>query len=85
MRLNERVSLPERRPLQQPVHDPLAGIDTRHKTYSALLSMLGLTNAHRQNLHNRGLSDRDIAGLGYKSMPMANKLRPGPVYTGGRC
>lgn len=72
LRLNERVSLPKRRPLQQPVHDPLAGIDTRHKTYSVLLFMLGLANAHRENLHNRGLSDRDIVKLGYKSMPMAN-------------
>ena len=57
---------------QQPVETPIADISSRHRTYSALLSMLGLANAHRENLHNRGLSDRDLAQLGYKSMPLAN-------------
>lgn len=64
--------LPEQKDFQQPVDISLADAATRHRTYSALLSMLGLANAHRENLHNRGLSDRDIAQLGYKSMPLSN-------------
>ncbi len=71
LRLNKRPALPEQRNYQQPV-EILADVATRHRTYSALLSMLGLANVHRENLHNRGLSDRDIAQLDYKSMPLAN-------------
>ena len=58
--------------LQQSADTVLADANTRHRTYSALLSMLGLANAHRDNLHKRGLSDRDINQLSYKSMPMVN-------------
>ena len=72
LRLNERPPLPEQRGYQRPADTVLADAGARHRTYSALLSMLGLANAHRDNLHRRGLSDRDIAQLGYKSMPMVN-------------
>lgn len=71
LRLGGQVRV-HRESFQQPVETPIADISTRHRTYSTLLSMLGLANAHRENLHNRGLSDRDIAKLGYKSMPLAN-------------
>lgn len=50
----------------------LAPAETRHKTYSALLSHLGLAKSHRDNLLNRGLSDDDIKRLGYKSAPTKN-------------
>lgn len=72
LHLNERVVLPQQKQVQQPVETPITPIEVRHNTYSSLLSMLSLSGAHRQNLHNRGLSDRDIARLGYKSMPTAN-------------
>lgn len=45
-----------------------ADISVRHKTYTALLNKLTLTKAHRENLHNRGLTDADIERLGYKSL-----------------
>ena len=33
---------------------------------------MDLTTNNQENLHNRGLTDREIARLGYKSMPTAN-------------
>lgn len=45
-----------------------ADISVRHKAYSALLGKLTLTQKHRENLHNRGLTDADIERLGYKSI-----------------
>ena len=53
-----------------------------HRTYSAMLSMLTLSAAHREHLHRvRGLSDEDIERFGLKSTPLpflfpsiANKL-----------
>lgn len=70
LHLNEHLVLPQQREVQQPVETPIADIAVRHHTYSALLSMLSLSDSHRENLHNRGLNDRDIAKLGYRSMPM---------------
>ena len=41
-----------------------------HRTYSAMLAMLSLTNAHREHLRvKRGLSDEDIEAFGFKSTP----------------
>ncbi len=70
LHLNERLVLPQQREVQQPADMPIADISVRHHTYSALLSMLPLAKNHRDNLHNRGLNARDIARLGYKSMPL---------------
>ena len=47
---------------------PLASISRRDLTYSCLLSELLLSDSHRDNLHNRGLSDLDIQDLGYKTL-----------------
>lgn len=41
----------------------------RHAAYTELLSLLTLSQRHRQNLHGRGLPDAVIKKNGYKSMP----------------
>lgn len=48
---------------------PLATIQQIHQTLSLLLNMLTLSDKHRQNLRERGLSDEQIDRLGYKSTP----------------
>lgn len=45
-----------------------ADIVIRNNAYSQLLGKLTLTQKHRENLHNRGLTDADIERLGYKSI-----------------
>ena len=49
---------------------PLTDVDSRHDTYQTLLSKLSLASDHRQNLHDRGLSDEMIERLGYKTTPV---------------
>ena len=51
---------------------PLNDVDTRHRTYSELLSRLTLFDKHRNNLRDRGLTDDEINNLGYKSVPLIN-------------
>lgn len=48
---------------------PLVPIQQLHQTFSALLSVLTLSEKHRQALRERGLSDEQIDSLGYKSTP----------------
>lgn len=48
---------------------PPAAIQEIHQTFSVLLSMLSLSEKHRQALRERGLSDGQIDDLGYKSTP----------------
>lgn len=50
---------------------PITDIETRHATYSALLSKLTLSNDHLNNLRSRGLTDEEIKGNGYKTTPIA--------------
>lgn len=49
---------------------PLADIDARHETYSALLGRFPLASDHKDNLVRRGLSLEDIERLGYRSTPV---------------
>lgn len=69
------TSVPIRRKKQEPppvpvVEEcPITDVETRHATYSALLAKLSLASDHRHNLLNRGLSERDIEGLGYRTTP----------------
>lgn len=62
-------------PLPSPRHragftqTPKAPPDVLNATYSALLAALELSAAHRDNLRRRGLSDAEIDGLGYRSLP----------------
>lgn len=46
-----------------------AGINEIHQTLSLLLAMLGLSDSHREKLRERGLTDEQIAALGYRSTP----------------
>lgn len=48
----------------------LTDIDTRHRTYSALLNKLSLASDHRENLLERGLNDTSIARLQYRTTPV---------------
>ena len=68
---------------------PMSDIETRHKTYSVLLSKLTLANDHIVNLRNRGLSIEDIERLGYKTTPVlgmstiANQLKKEGYHLAG--
>jgi len=77
--LVEKLGMPEepkrpKRPVQPQVQEivecPLTDVDARHATYTALLSKLTLAADHKENLLNRGLTEDDIARLGYKSTPV---------------
>ena len=52
---------------------PLTDVDSRHETYQTLLSKLSLASDHRQNLHDRGLSDEMIERLGYNDTGYRNE------------
>lgn len=47
----------------------IAGLETRHQTYSMLLSGLILTETHKRKLLERGLTEEQIQKQGYKSTP----------------
>lgn len=66
-----RTDKPKKVIEQQSVQEcPATDIETRHATYSALLSMLSLAPDHKQNLLERGLTEHDIEQLGYKTTPV---------------
>lgn len=52
-----------------------ASLAKRHAAYTEMLSFLTLSDAHRQNLHGRGLSDERIEQNGYKTMPSTPESR----------
>ena len=86
----EAAGRPVVQPPQPVVEEyPVTDVDTRHATYSALLSMLSLASDHRENLRNRGLTDEEIDRLGYKTTPvlggmvLAKKLRAAGYYLQG--
>ena len=39
---------------------PITDVDTRHETYSALLSMLSLSQDHKQKLLARGFTEQEV-------------------------
>ena len=64
------VKYPDKPKVEAVESTPTADIEVRHKTYTALLSMLTLSKEHYAHLQNvRGLSDEQIEKLGYKSTP----------------
>ena len=64
------VKYPDKPKIEAVESTPIADIEVRHKTYTALLSMLTLSKEHYAHLQNvRGLSDEQIEKLGYKSTP----------------
>lgn len=68
---------------------PMMDVDSRHATYSALLSKLTLAVDHRDNLLNRGLTEDDITRLEYKTTPVvgmsviASQLQSEGFYLAG--
>ena len=48
---------------------PKAAPGVLDRTYRVLLTELQLSETHRENLHCRGLSDAEIEGLRYRSLP----------------
>jgi hypothetical protein len=44
-----------------------------HKVYSAMLATLDLTVEHCKALNSRGLTDQEVATLGYKSFPLRRR------------
>lgn len=92
----ERIGVSEEKP--RPKHFaqkitvkecPLTDVDTRHTTYSALLSRLSLAPDHKDNLLGRGLTETDIQRLGYKTTPVvgmtqiAKQLQSDGLYLAG--
>jgi len=49
----------------------IASAEVRHKTYTNLLSMLSLSETHRESLQARGLRRGEIEKLGYRTTPEA--------------
>lgn len=68
---------------------PITDVDTRHNTYTAMLSKLTLANDHKENLRNRGLKDDEMEELGYKTTPVmgattiARQLQSDGFYLAG--
>lgn len=50
-------------------------LEERHAVYSEMLSFLTLSEKHRENLLERGLSDERIERNGYRSMPETPQAR----------
>ena len=71
-RLDVRGDIPKPKPIkvEEVPECPLADVDDRHATYSALLSRLSLATDHRENLLSRGLNLEQIERLGYKTTPV---------------
>ncbi len=69
----EALKAPARRKISPPpqtIECPITDIDTRHETYTALLSKLSLASDHQKNLVSRGLTQEMIQQLGYKTTPI---------------
>ena len=68
---------------------PITDVETRHNTYTAMLSKLTLAHDHIENLRNRGLKDEEIERLGYKTTPVmgavaiARQLQSDGLYLAG--
>ncbi len=85
--------LPKRIPrldtFEEEEDSPLMDIGARHETYSALLNRLTLASDHKQNLLNRGLTEREIMALQCKTTPVAGmtviakQLREQGLYLAG--
>lgn len=70
---------PTAKQAEQPVvtRTPLADVAVIHKTLTALLGMLKLSEEHREHLRTvRGLTDEQIAARGYKSTPPFYMCQP---------
>lgn len=67
---SRQVIFPYKKEPELPKQSGLADVHVIHQTFSALLEMLKLSPNHREHLKNvRGLTDKQIDELGYKSTP----------------
>jgi hypothetical protein len=68
-------------PLPKPARDarqsPKAAPDILYRAYLALLSELQLSESHRDNLRRRGLTDAQIDGLHYRTLPATGLISGG--------
>lgn len=63
----QKVKLSIPKPIK---NSDVAPIEVRDKTYRALLSILTLSKAHQTAFRKRGLSDKQIAEMGIRSIPV---------------
>lgn len=74
--LSEQSYRPQRRVVVKEVKEsPVADIETRHTTYTALLEKLSLASDHTENLLGRGLKEDEIIQLGYKTTPVVGMTK----------
>ena len=69
---DEGIDLHQRQPkrkLAVKTEEPIASVSERDNTYSNLLSLLKLCDAHREALGRRGMTETDIAWSGYRTTP----------------
>ncbi len=64
-----------RQPVPQNTERQPLPLEARHAAYTDMLSFLTLTERHRENLLERGLSDERIARNMYRSMPETPEAR----------
>ena len=62
-------------------HSNIKPLQERHMIYLRMLETLTLSDKHRRNLHERGLSDKMIEGNLYRSMPGSWLERKRIAYT----
>ena len=67
-KLDNSMPLPPPKPRPDAEQTPTAGPDVLDTTYHALLLELSLSETHRDNLQRRGLTDAQIASLGYRTL-----------------
>lgn len=58
-----------------------APVERRHLAYTALLGLLSLSEAHRRNLCDRGLTDAAIDVGGYRTLPYGRERRDALAQT----
>ena len=68
-RLDTAMPLPSPKPRPDVKQTPKAAPDILDTAYRALLAELTLSETHRENLRRRGLTDAEIASLGYRTLP----------------
>jgi hypothetical protein len=69
------AALPDPPPQPAVPNTPRAAADLLHRAYSALLARLPLSQAHREALRGRGLSDAEIDRRGYRTLPVRGRAR----------
>jgi len=74
--LDNPTPLPPIKPRPDAKQNPKAAPGILDTAYRALLSELSLSEAHRENLQHRGLTDVQIASLGYRTLPQDGRREP---------